>query len=98
MSVLQQMWRIRRSNAFFRQMPADAQIRRILSFFDSLMPRPRVARCLLLGPNALSQFPVASFKLAARARHVFFHGGKFGLSSVQLFLCQARCVSAAHAR
>ena len=72
MSLFQQMRRIRRSNAFFGQMPADAQICRILSFFDGLMPRPRVVRCLLLGPNALSQFFVASFKLAPRARHVFF--------------------------
>jgi hypothetical protein len=79
-------------------MPTDAQICRILSFFYSLMPRPRVARCLLLSPNALSQFPVASFKLAPRARDVFFHGGKFGLSSVQLFLCHAHRVGAAQAR
>src|SRR4029077_8619558 len=97
MSALQQMRRIRWSNAFFRQMPADAQIRWILSFFDSLMPRPRIACCLLLSLNALSQFPIASFKLAPRARHVFFHGGKFGLSSAQLFLRHARGVGAAHA-
>src|SRR5205823_4321048 len=55
MSLLQQMRRIRRSNTFFGQMPSDAQIRGALSFFDGLMPRPRVARWLLLGPNALSQ-------------------------------------------
>src|SRR5207248_11618489 len=97
MSLIEQMRRIRRSNAFFRQMPSDAQIRRILSFFDGLMPRPRVVRCLLLCPDALSQFFVANFKLAPCARHVFFYGGKFGLSSVQLFLRRTHRVAAAHA-
>src|SRR4029079_9322570 len=78
-------------------MPADAQIRRILSFFASLMPCPSVVRCLLLRPNALSQFFVASFKLAPRARHVFFYGSKFGLSSGQLFLRCTHRVGAADA-
>ena len=62
------------------------------------MPCPRVARCLLLSLNALSQFPVVSFKLAPRARHVFFYGGKFGVSSVQLFLRRTHRVGAAQAR
>src|SRR5436190_24120477 len=91
------MRRARRRNALFRQMPADAQIRRLFSFLDGLMPRSRFARCLLLGPNTLSQFAFAGFKLAAHARDVFFHSGKFGVSSVQLFLCRTHRVSAAHA-
>src|SRR5215813_13174908 len=97
MSLLQQMRRVWWSNALFSQMTTNAQIRRIFSFFDGLMPRPCLARCLLLGPNALSQFAVAGFKLAPRARHVFFHGCKFGLSSVQAFFCRAHRVSAPHA-
>src|SRR6476619_387729 len=91
------MRRIRWSNALFGQMPADAQIRRILSFFDGLMTCPRVAPCLLLGLNALSQFPIARFKFAPRARHVFFNGGKFGGSSSQLFLRHTHRVGAAQA-
>jgi hypothetical protein len=62
------------------------------------MSCPRVARCLLLGLNALSQFVVARFKLAPRARHVFVHGGKFGVSSVQFFLRHTHRIGAAQAR
>src|SRR4029077_8910015 len=98
MGLFQQMWRVRRSNALFRQMPADAQIGWILSFFDGLMPCPRVARCLLLDLNALSQFLVARFKFAPRPCNVFFHGGKFGVSSVQLFLRYTDRVGATQTR
>src|SRR5438045_8175326 len=91
------MRRARRRNALFRQMPADAQIRRLFSFLDGLMPRSRFARCLLLCPNTLSQFAFARFKLAAHARDVFFHSGKFRVSSVQFFVCRTHRVSAAHA-
>src|SRR5439155_26350266 len=95
MSLLQQMRRIRRRNAFFGRMPTDAQISWILSFFDGLMPRPRVVSCMMLCPDALSQFLVASFKLAPRARHIFFYGGQVDLSSVQLFLRRTTRVTAA---
>ena len=98
MRLLQQMRRVWRRNALFGQMPADAQIRRIFSFFDGLMARPRVARCLLLGLNTLSQFSVARFELASRARDIFFHGGKFGFCTGQFLLGHTRRVGAAHAR
>ena len=52
-------------------MPSDAQVRRILSLFDGLMPRPRVACCLLLGPRALGRLGLRVSN-SLRVRAMFF--------------------------
>src|SRR5438876_2844830 len=84
MGLFEQMRCVRRSNALFRQMPADAQVRRILSLFHGLMPRPRIARCLLLGGNTFRQFSFTAFELVPRRRYVFFPNGEFRFRVVQL--------------
>ena len=98
MGLFEQMRCVRRSNALFRQMPADAQVRRILSLFHGLMPRPRIARCLLLGGNTFRQFSVTGFELAARTRYVFFHNGEFRFRAGQLLFSRTYRVGTAHAR
>src|SRR6266568_4072553 len=97
MGLFEQMRCVRRSNALFRQMPADAQVRRILSLFHGLMPRLRVARCLLLGGNTFRQFSVTGFELAARARYVLFHNGEFRFRARQLLFSRTYRIGATHA-
>src|SRR5206468_5147885 len=48
--------------------------------------------------NVVIQLSFSGFKFAPRSRDIFFDGGKFRLSRVQLLLSQAHCIGATQSR
>ena len=93
--TVEQMRRIRRSDALGREMPANVEIGWIFSFFNDLMVLLRFANGVLLRMNIIGEAFVTRFIFAAHFRNIFFDRGKLLFGGGEFFLRHSRGVAAA---
>ena len=93
--ILEQMWRIRWSDASGREMTSNVEIGRIFSLLDHLMMLFSFDHCVLLRTNVLREGFVARFIVAAHFGDIPLDRGKFFLGGDEFFLRDPGSIGAA---